>query len=278
MNALSPAALRPADTCPHVLVVDDDTQITELLCDYLSRFKLHAHAAGDASAMRAQLARHPVDLVVMDLMLPGTDGLALVRELRQQAAAAGRRHLPVIMLTARGSACDRVVGLEMGVDDYMAKPFEPRELVARIHSVLRRCRVPDAAAAAPAPADVVCFDGWALHRSERRLTSPSGGEVALSDAEFRLLNTFVNTPRRLLSRDALMTGARGREHDAFARSIDLLVSRLRHKLNDSPRSDRGHSDEFGDDALIKTVRGAGYIFNARSVGAGLQTSAWAASA
>ncbi|MEY2892007.1 MAG: hypothetical protein RJA98_1915 [Pseudomonadota bacterium] len=262
MNPLSAASLRPADARPQVLVVDDDTQITELLCEYLGRFKLQAHAAGDAAAMRAQLARHPIDLVVMDLMLPGTDGLALVQELR-----AAQRRLPVIMLTARGSACDRVIGLEMGVDDYMAKPFEPRELVARIHSVLRRCQVRSELEAAPA--DVVHFDGWALHRSERRLTSPSGGEVALSDAEFRLLNTFLSTPRRLLSRDELMTGARGREHDAFARSIDLLVSRLRHKLSDRPRH-----DEVSDDALIKTVRGAGYIFNARSVSAGAASSGW----
>lgn len=235
---------------PQILVVDDDEEITSLLCEYLSRYGLQAHAADGAEAMRRQMAAHPIDLVVMDLMLPGTDGLALARELRQDS------RVPIIMLTARTNLYDRVTGLESGADDYMSKPFEPRELVARIQTVLRRVRdMGEDTGDAGASHAVVCFDGWALHREERRLTSPQGLVVPLSNAEFRLLTTFLKTPRRLFSRDQLMEQARGRSMDAFERSIDLLVSRLRQKLADDPR----------DPTMIKTVRGAGYMFNAQSI-------------
>jgi len=230
---------------PHILVVDDDEDITTLLTQYLARFGFTAHAAGDGESMRAQLAAHPIDLIVLDIMLPGTDGLALARDLRQ------RNPVPIIMLTARANPYDCVLGLEMGADDYMAKPFEPRELVARIQSVLRRL----GAGEAPPPAGVVRFDGWALHQLERHLVSPRGVVVPLSNAEFRLLCTFLGMPRRVCSRDQLMELARGRAMDAFERSIDLLVSRLRHKLGGEP----------GEPSLIKTVRGAGYLFNAQSV-------------
>ena len=234
-------------TVPKILVVDDDDDITTLLCAYLSRFGFEARAVADGQQMQRHLDAHPVDLVVLDLMLPGVDGLALAQALR-----AGSR-LPIIMLTARGSAADRVVGLEMGADDYMSKPFEPRELVARIHSVLRRSREARPPAA-PAP-EVIAFDGWRLQRDERLLTSPKGLVVPLSNAEFQLLSAFLKAPRRVVSRDQLMTQARGRSMDEIGRSIDLLVSRLRQKL----------ADEAGAKALIKTVRGAGYMFDARSV-------------
>jgi two-component system, OmpR family, response regulator len=232
-----------------ILLVDDDAEITALLGDYLRRFNFAVHTACDAASMRAQLAQHAVDLVVLDVMLPGTDGLTLAREIREKSA------IPVIMLTARTAPFDRIMGLDTGADDYMGKPFEPRELVARIHTVLRRTHSANAAPPRVAQSDVICFDGWELHRNERTLISPTRLVVALSNAEFRLLSTFLQTPRRLLSRDQLMEQARGRAMDAFERSIDLLVSRLRQKL----------AGESSDESMIKTVRGAGYLFNVRSV-------------
>lgn len=232
-----------------ILLVDDDADITTLLAEYLGRFNFAVHTACDADSMRRQLARQRVDLVVLDVMLPGTDGLTLSREIRE------RSHIPVIMLTARTTTFDRVMGLENGADDYMGKPFEPRELVARIHTVLRRALGSKDSTPILARSEVVCFDGWELHRDERQLVSPTGLVVALSNAEFRLLTTFLQTPRRLFSRDQLMEQARGRAMDAFERSIDLLVSRLRQKLADDP----------DEPSMIKTVRGAGYMFNVQSV-------------
>jgi two-component system, OmpR family, response regulator len=232
-----------------ILLVDDDADITALLGDYLSRFSFEVHTAEDAHGMREQLAQQRVDLVVLDVMLPGTDGLTLSREIR------GRSQIPVIMLTACSSPFDRIMGLESGADDYMGKPFEPRELVARIQTVLRRAQSSQDAGTNVARSDVVCFDGWELHRDERTLVSPAGLNVALSNAEFRLLTTFLQTPRRLFSRDQLMEQARGRAMDAFERSIDLLVSRLRQKLTQDPECP----------PMIKTVRGAGYLFNVQSV-------------
>lgn len=232
-----------------ILLVDDDADITALLGDYLRRFGFEVHTAEDAQSMRAQLTQQRVDLVVLDVMLPGTDGLTLSREIRL------RSPIPVIMLTACSSPFDRIMGLESGADDYMGKPFEPRELVARIQTVLRRAHGRQDHGANVARSDVVCFDGWELHREERTLVSPAGLTVALSNAEFRLLTTFLQTPRRLFSRDQLMELARGRAMDAFERSIDLLVSRLRQKLAQDP----------AQAPMIKTVRGAGYMFNVQSV-------------
>ena len=231
----------------HILVVDDDADITQLLAQYLSRFGFTAHTARDGDTMRMVLAAQPVDLVVLDVMLPGTDGLALARELRS------RSRIPIIMLTARGDPYDRVIGLEMGADDYMSKPFEPRELVARIQTVLRR--ITSGQAPPPEESEVVHFDGWQLHRMARHLVTPEGVVTPLSNAEFRLLCTFLSMPRRICSRDQLMEDARGRSMEVFERSIDLLVSRLRQKLGDDPREPR----------FIKTVRGAGYLFNVRNV-------------
>jgi len=234
---------------PQLLIVDDDTDITTLLGDYLVRFNFVCHTACDGAQMWALLERFPIDLVVMDVMLPGADGLQLSRDIRQRSA------IPVIMLTARCSMFDRVMGLENGADDYVSKPFEPRELVARIHTVLRRVKPAHESAEAVMHSDVVYFDGWVLHRGERTLKSPAGLTVALSNAEFRLLSTFLQTPRRLFSRDQLVAQARGRAMDVFERSIDLLVSRLRQKLAQDPEAP----------PMIKTVRGAGYMFNVQSV-------------
>jgi len=233
----------------NILVVDDDEDIISLLCAYLARFGFNAISACDGTEMQTQLDRHAVDLVVLDLMLPGVDGLALAQALR-----AGSR-IPIIMLTAHCTPADRVVGLEVGADDYIGKPFEPRELVARIKTVLRRAGERGVAAPAEVAANVVHFDGWQLDRHERRLQSPRGLVVPLSNAEFQLLNAFLRAPRRVFSRDQLLTQARGRSNETIGRSIDLLVSRLRHKLLDAP--------DAAD--LIKTVRGAGYVFDAQSV-------------
>lgn len=234
-----------------LLIVDDDAEITALLSDYLAGFHFTVHVAHDGAQMRSQLHKYGVDLVVMDIMLPGTDGFALAREIREHS------QVPVIMLSARCESVDRIIGLESGADDYLSKPFSPRELVARIHTVLRRTGPRAALQPGPDVSDVVCFDGWELHREDRCLRAPSGLVVALSNAEFRLLTTFLQTPRRLLDRDQLMERARGRSMEAFERSIDLLVSRLRHKLSDG--------DASNDAPMIKTVRGAGYMLNVQSV-------------
>lgn len=230
----------------HILVVDDDEDITTLLTQYLARFGFTAHAAGDGPSLRAQMAAHPIDLIVLDIMLPGTDGLTLARELRQHT------QVPIIMLTARANPYDCVLGLEMGADDYMAKPFEPRELVARIQTILRRVRGDEGR---NEPRAQVRFDQWRLDSVLRQLHSPEGLVVPLSNAEFRLLWVFLERPRRVLNRELLLDAARGRAIEAFDRSIDLLVSRLRQKLGDDPRSPR----------LIKTVRGEGYLFDVRDI-------------
>ncbi|MDI9857061.1 response regulator transcription factor [Comamonas sp. 17RB] len=238
----------------HILVVDDDEEITALLTQYLTRFGYATYAACDGDSMRAQLAAQPIDLVVLDVMLPGVDGIRLAKELRS------RSQLPIIMLTARANPFDCVLGLELGANDYMGKPFEPRELVARIQNVLRNSAAAAAAAIRPVtlPPDlleVVQFDGWQLYTMERHLVSPDGVVVPLSGAELRLLCTFLRTPRRVCSRDKLMEQAHGRTMAAFERSIDLLVSRLRSKLGDDPRSP----------VLLKTVRGVGYVLEVQNV-------------
>lgn len=233
----------------HILIVDDDAEITGLLAGYLAPYGFWVHVAGDGAGMRQQMAQHAIDLIVLDVMLPGADGLTLAREIRRQS------RIPIIMLTARSDHYDRVLGLENGADDYVSKPFEPRELVARIQSVLRRSTIPLDGPARRAGNDVICFNGWKLNRENHSLHAPSGLMVALSNAEFRLLSTFLHTPRRLLSRDQLMELARGHMAGANERSIDLLVSRLRQKLARAPEGSN----------MIKTVRGRGYLFDVASV-------------
>jgi two-component system OmpR family response regulator len=230
------------------LIVDDDADIRELLCGYLRRFNILAEAVRDGTQMRQALADGAFDVVVLDLMLPGEDGLTLCRELRAES------NVPILMLTARCEPSDRILGLELGADDYIAKPFEPRELVARIQSVLRRTR-DEREPARSEERTTVRFDGWRLDSVQRQLEAPDGLLVPLSNAEFRLLWVFLERPRRVLSRELLLDSARGRSIEAFDRSIDLLVSRLRQKLRDDPRAPR----------LIKTVRGAGYLFDARDI-------------
>jgi two-component system OmpR family response regulator len=235
--------IEPEPQSPKILVVDDDPGVREVLTEFLSRHGFEVRSAGDAREMDSALEADSADLVVLDLMMPGEDGLSVCRRL---AAASGP---PVIMLSAMGEETDRIVGLELGADDYLPKPCNPRELLARVRAVLRRRREPSAAAAAAAAAT---FDGWRLDLVRRRLTSPQGVAVELSSGEFNLLRVLVERPERVLTRDQLLDLARGGSSEAFDRSIDVQISRLRRKLDD------GSGRE-----LIRTVRGEGYVFSAQ---------------
>jgi two-component system OmpR family response regulator len=232
---------------PHVLVVDDHREIRELLAQLLKKEGYEVTTAGDGREMRAALLERSIDLVLLDVMLPQVDGLTLCRELRAQ-----RVGLPIIMLTAKDDEIDRVLGLELGADDYVTKPFGSRELVARIRAVLRRVR----AAPAPQPPEesrVYRFGRWIFDPSRRELVLDGDVVVPLSSGEFDLLLVFVTHPGRTLTRDRLLDLAKGRDAAPFDRSIDLQVSRLRKKLGDDARSPR----------IIKTVWGGGYTFAPR---------------
>jgi two-component system OmpR family response regulator len=235
---------KPAmNAVPHILIVDDHREIRDLVSRALTREGYRVSAAADGRAMRKALADSRIDLVLLDLMLPGEDGLSLCRALRADS------NIPVIMLTAKGDEVDRVIGLEMGADDYVAKPFGSRELVARIRAVLRRSG--DAPAATPGQRPKhYRFDRWVLDTGARELLRDDGVTVPLSTGEYDLLITFVERPQRVLSREQLLDLARGRSAAAFDRSIDTQVSRLRKKLERHP----------GEPKIIKTVWGGGYMF------------------
>jgi two-component system, OmpR family, phosphate regulon response regulator OmpR len=227
-----------------ILVVDDDLRLRELLKRYLSEQGYSVAAVADAEAMNRSRARERYDLLVLDLMMPGEDGLAICRRLR-----GGNDTTPIIMLTAKGDEIDRIVGLEMGADDYLPKPFNPRELLARIQAVLRRQAPLPIPGAPTATANVVEFGGYSLDLSARRL-SKGGADVTLTTGEFALLKILVSHPREPLSREKLMELARGREHEPFDRSIDIQVSRLRKLIE----PDNAHP------RYIQTVWGFGYVF------------------
>jgi two-component system, OmpR family, response regulator len=232
----------------HVLIVDDDRAIRELVAAYLEKSGMRVTLAANGREMRAALDSGAPDLVVLDLMLPGEDGLALCRELR-----AGKfRTVPVLMLTALGEETDRIVGLEMGADDYLTKPFAVRELLARIKSVLRRARMLPPGMQVTEAAQMLGFGDWRLDTTARHLLDSEGTMVALSGAEYRLLRVFLDHPQRVLTREQLLNLTQGRQADAFDRSIDLLVSRLRQRLRDEAREPR----------YIKTLRSEGYVFSA----------------
>ena len=224
----------------HLLIVDDDPGLRELLADYLGRNGYRISGVGDGRGLWAALEREPVDLVILDLMLPGDDGLTLCRMLRARSA------MPIIMLTARGDDTDRIVGLEMGADDYLPKPFNPRELLARIKSILRRAR---SLPAEPGEVRRFHFAGWTLEVATRQLIAPDSIVVPLGAGEYRLLRVFLEHPHRVLDRDRLLDLTQGRDATPFDRSIDVQVSRLRRRLRDDPR----------EAALIKTVRNEGYL-------------------
>ncbi len=230
------------DKPDQILIVDDDAEIRGLLRDYLAKNGFEASVAGDGKAMWSVLARGRVDLIVLDLMLPGDDGLTLCRKLRAESDT------PVIMLTALGEETDRIVGLEMGADDYLAKPFSPRELLARIRSVLRRHRSLPANLRAD-QASEIAFAGWRLDTVARHLVSSDGVVTSLSGTEYQLLRVFLSHPNHVLSRDQLMLLAKGHDADPMDRSIDIGVSRLRQRLGDDAAEPR----------IIKTVRGEGYV-------------------
>ena len=230
---------------PHILIVDDEREIRELLGRFLTQHGYRVSLAAEGKEMERTLADASIDLIVLDLMMPGDDGLILCRRLRAHS------NMPVIMLTAMGDDTDRIIGLEMGADDYLPKPFNPRELLARIKAVLRRANsLPDKNRTSAA--DLLSFDRWQFNTARRELLDAEGVTISLSTAEFDLLMAFVEHPQRVLSRDQLLDLARGRESQLFDRSIDTLVSRLRRKLERDPKKPE----------LIKTVWGGGYMFTA----------------
>jgi two-component system phosphate regulon response regulator OmpR len=241
----------------HILIVDDDPRIRTMLRRYLTDEGFRVTEAADGPAMRAAMDADPADLVLLDLVMPGEDGLSLARHVRQ------RSQVPIIMLTGKGDVIDRVAGLEAGADDYMAKPFHLREVLARIRTVMRRGGERAAASpAAPAPSpppvaaetkgEILTFQGWRLDLVRRELRRSDDEPVPLTGGEFDLLCVFARHPNRVLSRDQLMEFAKGREWAAFDRAVDTQVGRLRKKIEDEPNAPK----------LIKTVRGAGYIFAA----------------
>ncbi|WP_394541046.1 response regulator [Lysobacter enzymogenes] len=236
--------MKPSD---HILIVDDDRDIRDMVADYLRKNGLRASTAADGREMRAALEAQDIDLIVLDLMLPGDDGLVLCRNLR----AGPHKAIPVLMLTARDDATDRIVGLEMGADDYLAKPFAPRELLARINAVIRRTRMLPPNLRVSEATRLIAFGSWSLDTTARHLLDRDGTAIALSGAEFRLLRVFLDHPQRVLSRDQLLNLTQGRDAEHFDRSIDLLVSRLRQRLQDDAR----------DQSYIKTVRSEGYVFS-----------------
>lgn len=227
----------------HILVVDDDGQIRQLIVRFLRDNGYRASGARDSIEMRETLAATPIDLIVLDLMLPGVSGLDLCRDLRATSL------VPIIMLTAKGEETDRIVGLELGADDYLPKPFNPRELLARIRAVLRRVAA-RSDTRQPIGGRLISFAGYVLDAQRRELMSPDQVEIDLSSGEYDLLLAFIEHPNRVLSRDQLLEYSRNRAAEPFDRSVDVQVSRLRRKLEPATNSP----------ALIKTVRGAGYIF------------------
>ncbi|MER8899050.1 response regulator [Mesorhizobium sp. M0676] len=235
------------DHVDHILIVDDDREIRELLSGYLKKNGLRATAVPDGRQMRAFLDTDSVDLVILDVMMPGDDGLVLCRQLR----AGKHKATPILMLTARNDETDRIVGLELGADDYLVKPFAARELLARINAVLRRTRMLPPNLQVTETGRLLKFGAWRLDTVARHLLDEDGTAIALSGAEYRLLCVFVDHPQRVLNRDQLLNLTQGREAEIFDRSIDLLVSRLRQRLRDDAR----------EPAYIKTVRSEGYVLS-----------------
>jgi two-component system OmpR family response regulator len=228
---------------PHILVVEDDREVSTLAARFLRTNDMRVSVANGSRAMDKVLEESRIDLVVLDLMLPDEDGLSICRRLR---ASSG---MPIIMLTAKAEDVDRIIGLEMGADDYLTKPFNPRELLARIRSVLRRSSGNSVEAATAG--NVLTFDGWRLDRHTRQLHNADGARVALTGAEFDLLLVFCERPRRVLRRDQLIDLTQGRAANPFERSIDILVSRLRQKMEKDPK----------EPVLFQTIRSGGYMFS-----------------
>ena len=230
------------DAPPHILIVDDDREIRDLTGRYLRKHGFRVESAAEGREMDRLLRDGRFDLIVLDLMLPGEDGLSICRRLRAST------RIPILMLTAVAEDTDRIIGLEIGADDYLTKPFNPRELLARIRAVLRRAEA--RGSAVDAIDGVLAFSGWKLDPARRELRDPEGVLVELTAGEFGLLTALVERPRRVLSRDRLLDLTRGRDAQPFDRSIDVQVSRLRRKIEADPKNPE----------MIKTVRSGGYIF------------------
>ena len=239
-------ALEASQAPIHVLAVDDDPSVRQMIADYLGDNEIHVTVAGSGKEIASLMARHTIDLIILDLKLPGEDGMQIARELRADS------DVPIIILTGRKDEADRVMGLELGADDYLTKPFSPRELLARIRALLRRSRVQQTVADGLQKVRVYRFAGWELNVRLRRLTSPKSETVPLTNTEFNLLAAFLAAPQRVLSRDQLLGLSRLHNDEVYDRSIDTQVGRLRKKL-ESPRKGGG---------LIRTERGAGYVFTA----------------
>lgn len=229
------------DISARILVVDDDPGIREVLCDYLGQHGYEARGAASAAEMDRALQASTIDLIVLDLMMPGEDGLSVVRRL-------GRAGPPIVMLSAMGEDTDRIVGLELGADDYLAKPCNPRELLARVRAVLRRPREEAPGEAAPS----LMFAGWRLDLVRRELTRPDGQQIGLSGGEFSLLRALAERAGRILTRDQLLEAAKGADTDVYDRAMDVQISRLRKKLDDGSGLE-----------MIQTVRGEGYMFDVK---------------
>ena len=232
----------PLPASAHVLAVDDDPSVRQMIADYLGDYEMRVTAVATGREMADVLAREAIDLLVLDLRLSGEDGLQIARQLRERSS------LPIIILTARKDEADRVMSLELGADDYLTKPFSPRELLARIRALLRRSRMQESPSEALAKIRLYRFAGWELNVRLRRLTAPTGREVAISNGEFNLLVAFLCAPQRVLDREQLLDRTRVHNAEVFDRSVDVQVGRLRRKIEldaDSPQ-------------LILTERGAGY--------------------
>jgi len=239
-------SIKAPESAKAIIIVDDEPQVRGMLESYLGREGFVTSGAASGEVMRGMLARAPADLVILDVMLPGEDGFEIARSLRRSHPNIG-----IIMLTSKGEEIDRVVGLELGADDYIPKPFSVREVLARVKSVLRRA--PRQAVSATATAGLtVRFNGWVLHTERRRLTSPEGEEISLTPGEFALLHALIEHAGRLVSRDRLIDLTHGYTSEPLDRAIDVQVARLRHKIEVNPRSPE----------IIKTVRGGGYMFAA----------------
>ncbi|MEW6689038.1 MAG: response regulator [Pseudomonadota bacterium] len=231
-------------TSAHILCVDDDAAVRDLVSEYLGQNEMRVTAVASGKELAAAMARETVDLVVLDVRLPGEDGLQIARRLREESA------IPILMLTGRAEEADRVMGLELGADDYLTKPFSPRELLARIRALLRRARAQATVADAIAKVRAYRFGGWELNIGLRRLRNPAGEAVELTKGEFSLLTAFLSAPQRVLARDQLLDLSRLHNAEVYDRSIDIQILRLRRKIEADPSHPR----------FIVTERGAGYVF------------------
>jgi DNA-binding response OmpR family regulator len=238
MTASSPLA--------HVLALDDDAAVRQMVAEYLGQNDIRVTAVGSGAELSAAMARDTVDLVILDLRLQGEDGMQIARKLREESA------IPILMLTGRAEEADRVMGLELGADDYLTKPFSPRELLARIRALLRRARTQASVTDAIAKVRAYRFNGWELNLGLRKLKSPKGEAVELTNGEFRVLTAFLSSPQRILTREQLLDLSRVHAAEVYDRSIDIQILRLRRKIEADPARPK----------FITTERGAGYVFAA----------------